>query len=63
MENNLIRQDIHSLFEMTPKAREKRINTLSIEEQLTLVLFAPWEKRHEIICVSEQARHLVQAMP
>jgi CAAX prenyl protease-like protein len=27
------------------------------------VLFTPWEKRHEIICVSEQAQHLVQALP
>ena len=48
---------------MPPEAREKRINTMPLDEQLTLVLFAPWEKRHDIICVSEQARHLVQAMP
>ncbi len=63
MKNNLIEQDIHDFFKMAPDAREKRINALPVDKQLTLVLFAPWERRHEIITASERARELVQAMP
>ncbi len=48
---------------MAPGAREKMINTLPVEEQLTLVLLAPWEKRNEIICSSRRAGDLVRAIP
>ncbi len=63
MENNLIKQDIHAFFEMAPRAREKRLNSLALEEQLTLVLLSPWEKRNEIIISSRRAGELVQAIP
>ncbi len=63
MKNNLINQDVHAFFKMAPETREKRLSVLPLEEQLTLVLFAPWEKRHEIITSSPRARELVQALP
>ncbi len=32
-------------------------------DQLSLILMTPWEKRQELILLSEKARHLVQSMP
>jgi len=42
---------------------ELSLNQLPLEEQTSLVLLAPWEKRHDIILLSHHSRELVQSMP
>jgi len=63
MKNNLMEQDIHAFFQLAPDAREKRINTLDLEDQIRLALLSPWERRHEIIHASNRAPDIVKAFP
>ncbi len=42
---------------------EAQINSLNLEEQMSLVLMTPWEKRYEIITSSSQAKEIVSNMP
>ncbi len=42
---------------------ERRMNRLALADQISLVLLAPWEKRQEIIILSENARQVVRALP
>ena len=62
-DNFITTNSITSLLKMKPALREKKFNELTIEEQLSTVLFAPWEKRQEIITLSHRAREIVQALP
>lgn len=52
-----------SLLKMHPKEAEEIFNKLSLEQQASLILLAPWEKRQELILLSTKAQQLVQAMP
>ncbi len=52
-----------SLLKMPPQEAERIFNKLNLEQQASLVLLSPWEKRQELILLSNKARELVQAMP
>ncbi len=41
----------------------KRFNELDLAEQAQMVLMAPWEKRQELILLSNDARSLVRSLP
>ncbi len=42
---------------------EQIFNRFTLEEQASLILLAPWEKRYKLIMLSSQAPLLVQSMP
>ncbi len=47
-----------------PRAEaEQTLNEMDLSDQLSLVLMMPWERRQELILLSEKATHLVQSMP
>ena len=63
MDNNLTKKTRAQKGIVRNRELEKRMASLSLEEQLTEVLMAPWQRRMELILSSAQARQLVQAMP
>jgi len=55
--------DPQTLLALPKDKAEAVLNKLPLEEQASLILLAPWEKRHEIILMSHQSRELVRSMP
>ncbi len=51
------------LLSAEPRAAQELFNNLSGEEQLSLVLSAPWEKRQRLILLAQHADELIQALP
>ncbi len=51
------------LLQLDAPAAEDIFNRLAQEQQIQLVLAAPWQKRRDIIMLAENARGLVQALP
>lgn len=51
------------LLQLDVPAAEDIFNRLGQDQQVQLVLAAPWQKRLDIITLSENARGLVQALP
>lgn len=58
-------QDISplKLLELPSLEAEKIFNRFSLVEQVSLVLSAPWDKRHELIALSERSMAIVRNMP
>jgi len=56
-------QQPEALLKKPTKEAEKIFNQLSLEQQASLVLLSPWEKRQELILLSTKAKELVQSMP
>ena len=52
-----------SLLTLPGAEAEAVMNKLSLAEQASVVLMAPWERRQEIIILSRNARALVEGMP
>ncbi len=61
--NNLTPTDPLQILALSKEQAESALNALPLEEQTSLVLLAPWEKRHDIILLSHHSRELVQSMP
>ncbi len=62
--NDLIHYDNPEALLSMPRAEaERALNQLELSDQLSLILMAPWEKRQELLLLSQRARELVQAMP
>ncbi len=55
--------DPKQILALPEEQAELSINRLPLEEQTSLVLLAPWEKRHDIILLSHHSKELVQSMP
>ncbi len=56
-------RDIQDILSTKPEEAEKIISSLSLKEQVELVLYTPWELRERIIVLSPQAERLVKALP
>jgi hypothetical protein len=52
-----------SLLTLPSAEAEVLMNNLSLAEQASLVLMIPWERRQEIIILSQDSRALVQGLP
>jgi hypothetical protein len=52
-----------SLLTLPEAEAEARMNDLSLVEQASLVLMTTWERRQEIILLSQDSRALVQGLP
>lgn len=46
-----------------PHTAQELFNNLSVEEQLSVVLSAPWEKRQKLILLAQNPDELIQALP
>lgn len=51
------------LLELPPLEAESLFNRFSLLEQVSLVLAAPWDRRHELIALSEHSIAIVRSMP
>jgi hypothetical protein len=52
-----------SLLTLPEAEAEAFMNDLSLAEQASAVLMTPWERRQEIILLSQDSRTLVQGLP
>ncbi|MGQ9499530.1 MAG: DUF6178 family protein [Dissulfurimicrobium sp.] len=52
-----------SLLKMPTDKAEALFNRLPLEEQATLVLKTPWERRQDLLLMSNNTQYLVQGMP
>lgn len=51
------------LLELPSLQAERLFNKFSLLEQISLVLATPWDRRHELIVLSEHSMAIVRAMP
>ncbi len=51
------------LLELPSLEAERVFNGFSLLEQVSLVLAAPWDRRHELIALSEHSMAIVRSMP
>ncbi|MEZ0328487.1 MAG: DUF6178 family protein [Dissulfuribacterales bacterium] len=51
------------LLDMPSLQAERLFNKFSLLEQVSLVLSAPWDRRHELIALSEHSMAIVRGMP
>jgi|GEM_PF-473456 len=51
------------LLELPSVQAEEIFNSLSLTEQVSFVLAAPWDRRHELIALSQRAMAIVRNMP
>ncbi|MDD3554891.1 MAG: DUF6178 family protein [Deltaproteobacteria bacterium] len=51
------------LLELPPLQAENLFNRFSLLEQVSLVLAAPWDRRHELIALSVHSMAIVRGMP
>jgi len=56
-------QNPEALLKKPAQEAEEIFNKLNLEQQASLILLCPWEKRQELILLSKKAEELVQAMP
>ncbi len=59
----MINDKVDYLISLPREDRERAFRELEPGEQISCVLFAPWEKRHELILCAEDVRSLVESLP